>query len=97
MLVAKDRAGRLAVLARLLSGVETRIVVRLGTNLSAALAHRSGLKRWLRGLPIRLLYPSFDHIIAVSEGVKQDTLAVSGIAARADQRGAQSGADTETA
>ncbi len=80
MLVAKDRAGRLAVLARLVSGAPTQIVVRLGTNLSAALAHRSGLKRWLRGLPIRLLYPYFDQVIAVSEGVKQDTLAVSGIA-----------------
>ena len=79
MLVAKDRAGRLALLARLLSGVATRIVVRLGTNLSAALAHRSGLKRWLRRLPIQLLYPQFDQIIAVSEGVKRDTLAVSGI------------------
>jgi glycosyltransferase involved in cell wall biosynthesis len=80
MLVAKDRAGRLAVLARLVSGIPTQIVVRLGTNLSAALAHRSGLKRWLRGLPIRLLYAYFDQVIAVSEGVKQDTLAVSGIA-----------------
>ncbi|MDJ0807921.1 MAG: glycosyltransferase [Gammaproteobacteria bacterium] len=79
MLVAKDRAGRLAVLARLLAGIETRIVVRLGTNLTAALAHRSQLKRWLRGLPIRLLYPQIDQIIAVSTGVKQDILAVSGI------------------
>lgn len=82
MLVAKDRAGRLAVLARLLSSIETRLVVRLGTNLSAALAHRSRLKRWWRSLPIRLLYPHIDHIIAVSEGVKKDTLAVSGIGAK---------------
>jgi glycosyltransferase involved in cell wall biosynthesis len=79
LLVAKDRAGRLAVLARLLSGIETRIHVRLGTNLSAALAGRSGLRRWTRRAPIRLLYSHIDHIIAVSEGVRQDTLAVSGI------------------
>jgi glycosyltransferase involved in cell wall biosynthesis len=79
MLVAKDRAGRLALLARLLSGVETPIVLRLGTNLSAALAQRTGLQRWLRQVPIRLLYSHIDHIVAVSEGVRQDTLAVSGI------------------
>ena len=79
LLVAKDRAGRLAVLARLLARVPTRIVVRLGTNLSAALAHRSGLQIWLRRTPIRLLYPHIDRIVAVSEGVRQDTLAVSGI------------------
>jgi glycosyltransferase involved in cell wall biosynthesis len=79
MLVAKDRAGRLAVLARLLSRVNTRIVVRLGTNLSAAMAHRTGIQFWLRRLPIRLLYPRIDRIIAVSEGVRQDILDISGI------------------
>jgi glycosyltransferase involved in cell wall biosynthesis len=79
LLVAKDRAGRLAVLARALSGVTTQIHVRLGTNLSAALAQRSGLQRWLRRTPIRLLYSHIDHIIAVSEGVRQDTLQVSRI------------------
>ena len=79
LLAAKDRAGRLAVLARLLARAPTRLVVRLGTNLSAALAHRSGLKLWLRRIPIRLLYPRIDRIVAVSEGVRQDTVAVAGI------------------
>lgn len=79
MLVAKDRAGRLAVLARLFSRVKTRIVLRLGTNLSAALAHRTGIQFWLRRLPMRLLYPRIDRIIAVSEGVRRDILDVSGI------------------
>jgi glycosyltransferase involved in cell wall biosynthesis len=76
LLVAKDRAGRLAVLARLLSGSKAYLVVRLGTNLSAALAHRSRLHQWLRRTPIRLLYAHIDRIIAVSEGVRQDTLAI---------------------
>jgi len=79
LLVAKDRAGRLAVLARLLARSPSRLVVRLGTNLSAAQAQTHPLKRWLRRLPIRLLYPHIDQIVAVSEGVKQDTLAISGI------------------
>jgi glycosyltransferase involved in cell wall biosynthesis len=79
LLAAKDRAGRLAVLAILLAGTRTRLIVRLGTNLSAALAHRSRSKLWLRRTPIRLLYPRIDRIIAVSEGVKQDTVAVAGV------------------
>jgi glycosyltransferase involved in cell wall biosynthesis len=80
LLAAKDRAGRIAVIARALAGSgETRLGLRLGTNLTAAFAHKSPLRMWLRRLPIRLLYPRLDAIIAVSEGVRQDTLAVSGV------------------
>ena len=53
--------------------------LRLGTNLTAAFAHKSPWRMWLRRLPIRKLYPRIDAIIAVSEGVRQDTLAVSGV------------------
>ena len=80
LLVAKDRAGRLAVKARRLAGVETRLVVRLGTNLSAALSNRNAFQRWLRLRPIRRLYPSIDRIIAVSNGVAEDTWKLSGVA-----------------
>jgi len=73
LLAAKDRAGRTAVLARRLAGTDTRIVMRLGTNLSTAMADRSALGRWLRYWPIRRLYPRVDRIIAVSEGVADDT------------------------
>ena len=73
MLVAKDRAGRLAVRARRLAGGETRLVLRLGTNLSEALNNRNALQRWARLAPIRRLYPKLDHIIAVSQGVADDT------------------------
>jgi glycosyltransferase involved in cell wall biosynthesis len=80
LLAAKDRAGRLAVIARALAGASnTRLVMRLGTNLSAAFAHKSPWRLFLRRLPIRLLYPHLECIIAVSEGVRQDTLAVSGV------------------
>lgn len=73
MLVAKDRAGRAAVLARMLARSDTRLVLRLGTQLSAAMAAKTGVERWLRYTPIRLLYPHIDHIVAVSEGVAEDT------------------------
>jgi glycosyltransferase involved in cell wall biosynthesis len=81
LLAAKDRAGRVAVMARALAGTaETRLGLRLGTNLTAAFAHKSAWRMWLRRLPIRLLYPRIEAIIAVSEGVRQDTLALSGVA-----------------
>jgi glycosyltransferase involved in cell wall biosynthesis len=80
LLAAKDRAGRVAVLARALSGVPTRLVLRLGTHLSAAMEEKSALSRWFRYWPIRWLYPSVDQIVAVSEGVAEDTARVAGIA-----------------
>jgi glycosyltransferase involved in cell wall biosynthesis len=79
LLAAKDRAGRAAVMARRLAGTDTRLVLRLGTNLSAAMADRSPLERWLRYWPIRLLYPAVDRIVAVSEGVAEDTAAIARI------------------
>lgn len=76
LLVAKDRAGRAAVRARSLAGVNTRIVVRLGTNLSAALKHKSALSAWFRVSPMRKIYSRVDHVVAVSEGVKADVVSV---------------------
>ena len=79
MLVAKDRVGRLAVRARALAGTRTRLVLRLGTNLSAALEGRAGFRRWLRTAPMRRLYPRLDGIVAVSKGVARDTVELSGV------------------
>ncbi len=79
LLVAKDRAGRAALLARMLAGVSTRIVLRLGTTLSEALQDRSGLTRWLRYWPIRRLYPRLERIVAVSQGVADDIAAIAGL------------------
>ncbi len=73
LLAVKDRAGRAAVIARALARGKTRLVLRLGTNLSAALRGASPIRRWLRLLPIRLLYAGIDQILAVSEGVAEDT------------------------
>ena len=76
LLVVKERAGRAAVLARGLAGTDTRLVLRLGTNLSAALAGRSALARQWRAWPLRWLYPRMDRIVAVSQGVAADTAAL---------------------
>jgi len=72
LLAAKDRAGRAAVLACALARTETPLVVRLGTHLSAAMAGKTALERWLRFTPMRLLYPRIDRIVAVSRGVAED-------------------------
>ncbi len=73
LLAVKDRAGRAAVIARALARTNTRLVLRLGTNLSAALSDSNIAQRWLRLAPIRLLYPAIEQIVAVSEGVAKDT------------------------
>lgn len=81
LLVAKDRAIRAAVVARGLAGSRVRIVGRLGTNLSAALEGRAGLARWARTAPMRLFYPRVEHVVCVSQGVLEDTRALTGLPA----------------
>ncbi len=79
MLVAKDRPGRAALRARRKAGVDTRIVIRLGTNLSAALQHKPAWQRWLRRWPLKRGYRDVDHVVAVSQGVADDTASVAGV------------------
>ncbi|HKJ76034.1 MAG TPA: glycosyltransferase [Gammaproteobacteria bacterium] len=81
LLAAKDRAGRAAVWARRLAGVDTRIVIRLGTTLSAALEDRGWLARRARYWPMRLAYPGANRIVAVSQGVADDTRSITGLPA----------------
>ena len=76
LLAAKDRAIRIASLARRLARSDTYLVGRLGTNLSAALADKHPLQRRLRCFPMRHFYAGVDHIVAVSQGVADDTAAV---------------------
>lgn len=79
LLAAKDRAARAALWARVFSRAPTRIVVRLGTNLAASLEGTSILRRWSRYWPMRLSYGTVDRVIAVSEGVAEDTAAFTGL------------------
>ncbi len=79
LLVAKDRAGRAALWARRISGGDTRIAIRLGTNLSAALAGRGWLRRVTRTLPMRRSYRLAERVIAVSRGVAEDTARITGL------------------
>ena len=82
LLVAKDRAGRSAVIARALARVKTPIALRLGTHLSTAMAGRSPPERWLRYSLIRWLYPHLEAIVAVSAGVADDVATITGVPAK---------------
>lgn len=81
LLAAKNRGNRIAVLARMLAGVDTRIVIRMDTHLSKALERSSGLRKLSYYLPMRWLYPKADAIVAVSEGVAVDTARIIGVPA----------------
>lgn len=72
LLAAKDRANQAAVIARALAKAPTRIVLRLGTTTSAAIAHKSALHQAAWRFPMRLFYPRADAVVAVSKGVAQD-------------------------
>jgi glycosyltransferase involved in cell wall biosynthesis len=72
LLAAKERAGQVALWARRLSAVPTRVVVRLGTTRSAAMKDKNSLLRWLRDQSMRVGYRSVDTIVAVSQGVADD-------------------------
>jgi glycosyltransferase involved in cell wall biosynthesis len=79
LLAAKDRANQVAVIAKHLPGVSTRVVVRMGTTVSAALAGQSLIRKWLWYLPMRLIYPLADAIVAVSHGVAHDLSKIAGL------------------
>jgi glycosyltransferase involved in cell wall biosynthesis len=79
LLAAKERAIRVAIVARWLSGWRGPLAGRLGTTVSAALIGKSWLRRtvWFSGM--RLFHPRMDAIIAVSQGVKDDILSITGL------------------
>ncbi|HKJ71472.1 MAG TPA: glycosyltransferase [Gammaproteobacteria bacterium] len=79
LLAAKDRANRVALRARRLAGGPPRVAVRLGNHLSRSLAGKSALRRWWRTAPMPRIYRRADAVIAVSEGVAEDTAAVTGL------------------
>ncbi len=81
LLAAKDRAGRAALLARRLSGTQTPVVIRLGTNLLTSMENKSAINRWLRLAPMKSLYRRAERIVAVSEGVGEDIRQITGLPA----------------
>lgn len=81
LIAAKDRAIKVAVLARALTGVDFTLVGRIGTTVSAALKGRGALRQWLWYSGMRLFYRHTDRIVAVSEGVAADIRRITGLSA----------------
>lgn len=79
LLAVKDRANKVAILAKMIARVPTRVVLRLGTTVSASLHGQNFFKKKLWYMSIRLLYPYADAIVAVSDGVKKDLKEVIGL------------------
>lgn len=79
LLAAKNRANLVAIVAKQLARVDTRVVVRMGTTTSAAIAKKPLPARLAWYAPMRLLYPLADAIVAVSEGVAKDLAAITGL------------------
>ncbi|MFP4212738.1 MAG: glycosyltransferase [Desulfohalobiaceae bacterium] len=72
LLAAKERAAKVALLARRMTGRPEKLLLRLGIHLSQSLQGKSALHRALRYYPARWLYPGADRIICVSQGIAQD-------------------------
>lgn len=81
LLCDKYRVNRVALLARLLARVDTRVVVRVGTTVSVDLASRARRQRWFETLWMRLLYPRADAVITPSQAASLDVARVAGLPA----------------
>lgn len=79
LLAVKDRANQVAILAGKLARTTTRIAVEIQTTISAALGDKSSLRKAAWYLPMRLLYPMADVVVAVSEGVARDLVEITGL------------------
>ena len=79
LLAAKDRANVVAVAANAISRTKTRLILRMGTTVSAALGGKRPLKEKLWYTRMRLFYPHADAVVAVSKGVAADLMKNAGL------------------
>jgi glycosyltransferase involved in cell wall biosynthesis len=78
LLCDKDRVNRIALWARHIARVPTRVVARIGTTVSVQLATRSPWVRWWQLFFMRRFYPWADAVIFPSEGAASDFAALTG-------------------
>jgi glycosyltransferase involved in cell wall biosynthesis len=79
LLAVKHRAILAALRARSLARADTPISGRLGTTVSAALANKSERRKrhWYRAM--KKYYPRLHRLIAVSQGVANDVISITGM------------------
>jgi glycosyltransferase involved in cell wall biosynthesis len=80
LLTNREPANRVAVVARMLSRVPTRLVFRVGMAISSALERRSRIKRAMRVAAMRYCYHRADVVVANAEDVARDIHTVTGVA-----------------
>jgi glycosyltransferase involved in cell wall biosynthesis len=78
LLTDKDRVNRVALWARRLAGVPTRLAVRVGTTVSENLARRGWWDRQVQYLSIRRFYQWADAVIVPSRGAAEDLARIGG-------------------
>lgn len=71
LLATIDTANTVAICAKRMAGVSTRIVVRISNMLSPKEAHGERKQRLVHAVA-KYVYPYTDHIVAVSDGVADD-------------------------
>jgi glycosyltransferase involved in cell wall biosynthesis len=79
MLTDKDRVNRTAIMANLLAGRRTRLIVRTGTTVSRDLPKKRWLERQVQRASMRWLYRLADGVVLPSQNARQDLLSVSGL------------------
>jgi len=79
LLADKDRVNRVALLAKALARVKTRLLLCQGTTISVDLAHRGLFERWLQRFSIGHLYRFAHSVVVTSEGVARDMVAYTGL------------------
>lgn len=72
MLSTLSHANIIAVWAKMLSRVDTRVIIREASTVSLNLKHQSRLKAIFIKLFIQCFYPQADAVVAVSKGVAED-------------------------
>ncbi|AFL74565.1 glycosyltransferase [Thiocystis violascens] len=80
MLSDKDKVNRVALFARAMARVPTRLVLRSGTTISIDLATRGVLERWIQRHSMGWLYPFAEQVIVASAGVADDMADYTGLA-----------------
>jgi glycosyltransferase involved in cell wall biosynthesis len=76
LLTDKDRVNRVALIARWLARVPTRVGVRLGTTPSVNLANRGAVERGVQIASMRALYRLADAVLVPSRGAAADLAAL---------------------
>ena len=79
LLAIKHRGILAALRAKQLARTDTPISGRIGTTVSAALANKSSRRRQRWYTAMRKYYPKLEKLIAVSQGVADDVLGITGM------------------